>query len=52
MTGYASQALRKAAKEVTVRFYAPGADLFLEELVKNADRVFYLDEGTRVRREL
>ncbi len=25
----------------------PGADPYLEELVKNADRVFYFDEGPR-----
>lgn len=27
--------------------YAPGVDPYFEELVKNADRVFYFDEGPR-----
>jgi hypothetical protein len=39
--------MREAAKESTVLLYAPGADPYLEELVKNADRVFYFDEGPR-----
>jgi len=30
-----------------VLFCAPGADPYFEELVKNADRVFYFDEGPR-----
>ncbi len=28
-------------------FYAPGLDPFLEELEKNADRVWYFDKGPR-----
>jgi hypothetical protein len=47
MTGYVSQALRTAAKEVAVRFYAPGTDPYFEELVKNADRASYFDEESR-----
>lgn len=47
MTEYVSQAMREAAKEATVLLYAPGADPFLEELVANADRVFYFNEGPR-----
>lgn len=39
--------MREAAKEATVLFYAPGSDPFLEELVKNANKVFYLNEGPR-----
>jgi hypothetical protein len=40
MTEYVSLALREAAKEAAVLLYAPGADPYLNELVKNADRVF------------
>lgn len=47
MTEYVSLAMRGAAKEAAVLLYAPGADPFLEALVKNADRVFYFDEGSR-----
>lgn len=47
MTEYISLALREAAKEAAVLLYAPGADPYFEELVKNADIVFYFDEGPR-----
>lgn len=47
MTEYVSLALREVAKEAAVLLYAPGADPYFEELVKNADRVFYFDEGPR-----
>jgi hypothetical protein len=47
MTEYVSLALREAAKDSAVLLYAPGADPYFEELVKNADRVFYFDEGPR-----
>ena len=47
MTEYVSQALREAAKEAAVLLYAPGADPYFEELVMNADRVFYFDERPR-----
>lgn len=48
MTEYVSQAMVEAAKESAVLLYAPAADSFLEEMVKNADRVFYFNEGPRV----
>lgn len=48
MTEYIAQAMVEAAKESTVLLYAPVADPYLEELVKNADRVFYFNEGPRV----
>ncbi len=47
MVEYVSQALREAAKEASVLLYSPGADPYLEELIKNADRVFYFDERPR-----
>lgn len=47
MTEYVSQAMRETAKEAAVLLYAPGADPYLEELIKNADRAFYFDEGPR-----
>jgi hypothetical protein len=47
MTEYVSLALREAAKEAAVLLYAPGTDPYFEELVKNADRVFYFDEGPK-----
>jgi DNA polymerase I len=47
MAEYVSQAMREASNEAAVLLYAPGADPYFEELVKNADRVFYFDEGPR-----
>jgi hypothetical protein len=47
MAEYVSQAMRKAAKDAAVLLYTPGADPYFEEIVKNADRVFYFDEGPR-----
>ncbi len=47
MAEYVSQALKDAAKEAAVLLYAPGADPYFEELVRNADRVFYFNEGPR-----
>jgi hypothetical protein len=47
MIEYVSQALSDAGKEAAVLLYSPGSDPFLEELSKNADRVFYFDEGPR-----
>ncbi len=47
MTEYVSQAMRECAKEASVLLYAPSADPYLEEIIKNADRVFYFDEGTK-----
>ncbi len=47
MTEYVSQAMRECAKEAVVLLYAPGADSYLGQLVVNADRVFYFEEGPR-----
>ncbi len=47
MTEYVSQAMRETAKEAAVFLSAQGADPYLEELIMNADRVFYFDEGPR-----
>jgi hypothetical protein len=47
MAEYVSQALREAAKDATILLYASGADPYFEEMVKNADRVFYFEEGPR-----
>jgi hypothetical protein len=40
--------LHDAAKEAAVLLYSPVGDTFLEDLTRNADRVFYFDEGPRV----
>jgi len=34
-------------KDAAVLLYSPAVDPFLEDLMKNADRVFYFDEGPR-----
>jgi hypothetical protein len=47
MVGLVSQAMSDAAKEAAVLLYSPGTDTFLEDLTRNADRVFYFDEGPR-----
>jgi hypothetical protein len=47
MVEYVSIALNDAAKEAAVLLYSPGSDPFLEELSRNADRVWYFDEGPR-----
>ncbi len=47
MAEYVSRAMREAAKDASVLLYSPEADPFLEELIKNADRVFYFDERPR-----
>ena len=52
MTEYISRGMSDAAKEATVLLYSPGTDTFLEELTKNADRVFYFDEGPRATTKL
>jgi hypothetical protein len=36
----------------TVLLYSPGTDTFLEDLTRNADRVFYFDEGPRATTKL
>jgi tRNA A37 N6-isopentenylltransferase MiaA len=45
VTEYVSQAMREASKEAAVLLYVPGTESYLEELVKNADMVFYFDKG-------
>ena len=52
MVEYVSQGLHDAAKEATVLLYSPGTDTFLEDMTKNADRVFYFDEGPRATTKL
>ena len=47
MAEYVSKALRESAKDSTVLLYASGADPFLEDLIRNADRVFYFNERPR-----
>jgi hypothetical protein len=47
MTEYISQALKQASHEATVLLFSPEVDLFLEDLIKLADRVFYFEEGPR-----
>jgi hypothetical protein len=45
MVEYVSQGLLDAAKEAAVLLYSPRTDTFLEDMTRNADRVFYSDEG-------
>jgi hypothetical protein len=52
MVEYISQGLHDAAKEAADLLYAPGTDTFLEEMTRNADRVFYFDEGPRATAKL
>jgi hypothetical protein len=47
MVEYVSQALGDASKDAAVLLYSPAVDPFLEDLMKNADRVFYFEEGPR-----
>jgi hypothetical protein len=39
-------------EEAAVLLYSPGTDTFLEDMTKNADRVFYFDEGPRATTKL
>jgi hypothetical protein len=52
MTEYVSQAMRQAAQEAAVLLYSPVADPFLEDLVQNADRVWYFDEEPRAEKRI
>jgi hypothetical protein len=47
MTWYLSKAMRETAHEASVLLYAPGIDPFFEDLVQDADRVFYFHEEPR-----
>jgi hypothetical protein len=47
MVEYVAQAMKEAAKDATVLLYASGADPYFEDLTRNADRVFYFEEGPR-----
>jgi hypothetical protein len=48
MVEYVSHALSDAGKEAAVLLYSPSTDPFLEDLSRNADRVWYFDEGPKV----
>jgi hypothetical protein len=52
MAEVVSQAMREASKDAAVLLYSPGADPYFEELVSNADRVFYFDEGPRAEKRI
>ena len=52
MTEYVSEAMMGAAKEAAVLLYSPRTDTFQEDMTKNADRVFYFDEGPRATAKL
>jgi hypothetical protein len=47
MREYVSWALMEATKEAAVQLYVPVADPYFEDLARNGDRVFYLEEGSR-----
>ncbi len=48
-TEYVSQAIRKTAKDTAILLHSPGAEPYLDELVANGDRVFYLMKGGKLR---
>ena len=52
MIGLASQATSDAAKEAALLLYSPGTDPFLEDMTRNADRVFYFEERPRAAAKL
>jgi hypothetical protein len=41
-----------ATKDATMLLHLPGTDTFLEDRTKNADRIFYFDEGPRATTKL
>ncbi len=45
---YVSHALAEAAKKAAVLLYSPEGDPFQEDLVRNADRAFYFEQGPRM----
>ena len=45
MVEYVSQGLHDAAKGAAILLYSPGTDTFLEDLTRNANRVFYFNDG-------
>jgi hypothetical protein len=47
MAEVVSKRMMEASKDAAVLLYSPGTDPYFEELVRNADRVFYFDEGPR-----
>ena len=44
--------MHDAAKEAAVLLYSHGIDTLLEDPTRNADRVFYFDEGPRATTKL
>ncbi|VVB64578.1 Uncharacterised protein [uncultured archaeon] len=52
MIDLVSREMSDAAKDAAVLLYAPGTDPFLEDLTRNADRVFYFEEGPKARTKL
>jgi hypothetical protein len=52
MIDLASQTISDAAKEAAALLYSPVTDPFLEDLTRNADLVFYFDEGPRASMKL
>jgi hypothetical protein len=44
--------MRDPAKEAAVLLYSPGTNIFLDDLTRNVDRVFYFDEGPRATTKL
>jgi hypothetical protein len=47
MIEFVRKAIRGASMDAAVLLYSPGVDAFLEDLTKDADRVFYFDWGPK-----